>query len=156
MRIRNAAALAWFAVAFSFAGAAQAQQWSKEQQEVWAFEQKQWAMGAAKDLSWIDSMVHDNLSYWSDDRHAPQDKASLARWAKYDSQNATVIEQELYPHAIAITGNVAVVQYSYAVASEATSDKKRKMTQGRYTDVLVKEDGKWRFLAWAGGDYPEK
>ena len=155
MRIRNAAALASFVVAFSFAGAAQAQQWSKEQQEVWAVEQQQWAMGAAKDLTWVDRMAHDNLSFWSDDRHAPQDKASLARWAKYDSQNATVLEQEIQPHAITITGNVAVVQYSYAVASEGT-DKKRKMTQGRYTDVLVKEGGDWRFLAWSGGDYPEK
>lgn len=155
MRIRNATALASFVVACSLAGVVQAQQWSKEQQEVWAVEQKQWAMGASKDLSWVDAMTHDNLSYWSDDRHAPQDKASLSRWAKYDSQNATVLEQEIQPHAITITGNVAVVQYSYAVASEDV-DKKRKMTQGRYTDVLVKEGGNWRFLAWSGGDYPAK
>jgi hypothetical protein len=27
---------------------------------------------------------------------------------------------------------------------------------GRYTDVLVKENGRWLFIAWAGGDDPEK
>jgi ketosteroid isomerase-like protein len=152
--IRNASALA-FVVASGFAGAAHAQQWNAEQQEIWAFEQKQWAMGAAKDLGWIDSMTHDNLSYWSAERRAPQDKASLSRWQKYDNAQSTTLEQELYPHTIAITGDVAVVQYSYTVARE-DAEKKRKTTQGRYTDVLIKEGGKWKFIAWAGGDYPEK
>jgi len=27
---------------------------------------------------------------------------------------------------------------------------------GQYTDVLVKENGRWLFLAWAGGDNPKK
>jgi len=155
MRIRNVGAVASFVVASFAGGAAQAQDWSKEQQEVWAFEQKQWSMGAAKDLGWIDAMAHENLSFWSADRHAPQGKGSLARWAKYDNQNSTVLEQELHPLAITITGDVAVVHYTYVVASE-NAEKKRKLAQGRYTDVLVKDDGRWKFLTWTGGDYPEK
>jgi hypothetical protein len=27
---------------------------------------------------------------------------------------------------------------------------------GRYMDVLVKEGGRWLFLAWTGGDDPKK
>ena len=27
---------------------------------------------------------------------------------------------------------------------------------GHYTDVLVKGNGRWLFLAWEGGDDPEK
>jgi hypothetical protein len=26
------------------------------------------------------------------------------------------------------------------------------MTNGRYTDVLVRDDGVWRFISWHGGD----
>ena len=34
--------------------------------------------------------------------------------------------------------------------------KEREAVTGRYTDVLLKEGGSWRFLAWAGGDDPKK
>lgn len=137
-----------------FASAASAQTWSPEQQEIWRFEEQQWNMGKEKDLSWVDTMVHPNLSYWSTDQPGPQNKASLARWARYGSTSTTVLEQELFPISITITGNIAVVHYNYTVASE-NSKQERESVSGRYTDILVKEDGRWLFLSWAGGDYPQ-
>jgi ketosteroid isomerase-like protein len=53
------------------------------------------------------------------------------------------------------TGDVAIVQYHYMVASE-NQKKERKRATGRYTDVLIKENGRWMFVAWAGGDDPEE
>jgi hypothetical protein len=138
-----------------FAGAAAAQTWSPDQQEIWRFEEQQWKMAKEKDLTWIDKMVHPNLSYWDVDRPAPQNKASLLRWNRYSNTNATVLEQELSPISLTITGNIAVVQYSYSIARE-NYKKERETATGRYTDVLVKEGGRWLFLAWAGGDDPKK
>lgn len=137
------------------AGAASAQTWTPEQQELWKFEELQWQMAKDKDLSWIDKMVHPNLSYWDSDQQSPQNKASLARWNRYNSANATVLEQELFPISATITGNVAVLQYRYMVARE-NAKKERETASGRYTDVLVKEGGRWLFVAWAGGDDPKK
>jgi hypothetical protein len=137
------------------AGAASAQTWSPEQQEIWRFEEQQWKMSAAKDLTWIDKMVHANVSYWDRDQPAPRNKASLSRWSRYSSTNLTVLEQELFPISVTITGNIAVAQYSYEVARE-NYKKERETVTGRYTDVLVKEGGRWLFLAWAGGDDPKK
>jgi Domain of unknown function (DUF4440) len=139
----------------AFAGAAAAQTWSPDQQEIWRFEEQQWKMAKEKDLTWIDKMVHSNLSYWDVDRPAPQNKASLLRWNRYSNTNATVLEQELFPISVTITGNIAVVQYSYSIARE-NYKKDRETVTGRYTDVLVKEGGRWLFLAWAGGDDPKK
>jgi hypothetical protein len=136
-------------------GTAAAQTWSAAQQEVWRVEEQQWKMAAAKDDSWIEKLVHPNLSYWDNDRPTPQDKASLARWNKYSSATGAVLEQELYPIAITITGNVAVVQYRYTMARE-NYKKDRETVHGHYTDVLVKEGGRWMFLAWGGGDDPKK
>jgi len=136
-------------------GGASAQTWSAEQQEIWKFEEQQWQMAKDKDLTWIDKMVHPNLSYWDVDQPSPQNKASLTRWNRYNSGNATVLEQELHPISITITGNIAVVQYRYSIARENLK-KERETFSGRYTDVLVKEGGKWLFLAWAGGDDPKK
>lgn len=138
-----------------FTSAASAQTWSPDQQEVWRFEEQQWKMSAEKDLSWIEKMVHPNISYWDVGRPAPQNKASLAKWNRYTSASSTILEQEIYPVSITITGNVAVVQYTYAMARE-NYKKEREAITGRYTDVLVKEGGRWLFLAWAGGDDPKK
>jgi hypothetical protein len=138
-----------------FATAAVAETWNAEQQEVWKLEQQQWKMAAAKDLSWIDSMVHPNLSYWETGQPMPQNIESLARWNRYQTTTGTALEQELLPISIVITGNVAVVTYYYSVAREDYK-KEREMVTGRYMDVLIKDKGSWKFIAWAGGDDPKK
>jgi hypothetical protein len=134
----------------AISAAAFAAEWTPEQQDVWKFEQQQWAMSKAKDLSWIDTMVHQNMRYWETGSPMPRDKASLKHWSKFDAENGSTLEQELFPIAATITGNVAVVQYNYMVATE-NYKKERKTVTGHYTDVLIKENGRWMFIAWAGG-----
>ncbi len=92
----------------AFAGGASAQTWSAEQQEIWQFEQLQWKMAAAKDLSWIDTMVHPNMRYWDTGNPMPRDTKSLKLWSRYESESSTVLQQELFPIAATITGNVAI------------------------------------------------
>jgi ketosteroid isomerase-like protein len=139
----------------AYTGVAAAQTWSPEQQEIWRLEEQQWRMAAAKDLSWIETMVHPNLNFWASDQPMPRGRASLARWARYDSTNSTVREQELFPISVTITGNVAVAQYRYQVASE-NYKKERETVTGRYTDVFIREGNRWLFITWAGGDDPKK
>ena len=43
----------------------------------------------------------------------------------------------------------------YSIARE-NYKKERETVTGNYTDVLVKEGGRWLFIAWAGGDDPKK
>jgi hypothetical protein len=139
----------------AFTGAASAQALSQEQQEVWKVEQQQWKMYAAKDTSWIETLVHPNMKFWEMGAPMPRDKASLKQWSRYDSQAETVLEHELFPISATITGNVAVVQYHYMVARE-NYKKERETVTGHYTDVLIKEGGRWLFIAWEGGDDPKK
>jgi hypothetical protein len=149
---KRALSVAVVSLAFlGFAGTAAAQNWNTEQQELWQLEQQQWKMSAAKDLSWIDTMVHPNLRYWGIDSPMPRDKASLKHWSRFDSDSSTVLQHELFPISATITGNVAVVQYHYMMATE-NYKKERETVTGYYTDVLIKENGRWMFIAWAGGD----
>jgi hypothetical protein len=67
---------------------------------------------------------------------------------------------QLYPsrsgHLLASAeGSVAVVSYHYQIARESYK-KERETVHGRYTDVFVKDGGRWLFLAWTGGDDPKK
>jgi hypothetical protein len=137
------------------AGTASAMEWNAEQQEVWKVEQQQWKMSAAEDMSWIDTLLHPDMTFWEAGTPMPRDKASLKHWSRFDAENGSTLEQELFPISLTITGNIAVVQYHYMVARE-NYKKERERVTGHYTDVLVKEGGRWLFLTWAGGDDPKK
>jgi len=139
----------------TLAGGARADTASTDQQDIWKIEQLQWKLAAAKDDSWIDTLVHPNLRYWETGAPMPRDRASLKHWARYNNESGSVLEQELFPISTTITGNVAVVQYTYLMARENLK-KEREVVSGHYTDVLMKDGGKWLFIAWAGGDDPKK
>jgi len=136
-----------------FSGSAVAQTWNPEQQEIWKVEEQQWKLEAAKDASWMDTMVHPNLRYWSADYPMPRGKESLKKWSRIGYEDDTTREYEIFPISATITGNVAVVQYRYAIAIE-NYKKERNNVTGHYTDVLIKENGRWLFLAWDGAEDP--
>ncbi|MGH9933435.1 MAG: nuclear transport factor 2 family protein [Pyrinomonadaceae bacterium] len=138
-----------------FPSVALSQTWTPEQKEIWRLEEQQWKMSAAKDASWIETMVHPNISFWQTDQPMPRNKESLARWTRYSDAIATVLEQEIFPISVTVTNNVAVAHYRYQIASE-NYKKDREMVTGRYTDVFVKEGNRWLFITWAGGDDPKK
>ena len=152
-RIFSTGLLALFLIAVT--GAAMAQSWTPEQQEIWKFEELQWKMNMDKDITWIDKMCHPNISVWENDRPSPQNRASITRWNRYSNSSSTVLEQEIFPISLAITGNVAVAQYTYVQVRE-NYKKERDYVTGRWTDVLIKEGGRWMFIGWAGGDDPRK
>jgi len=56
----------------------------------------------------------------------------------------------LSPVGIVVEGSTAVAHYYF---SQVTENKKgeRKTIHGRYTDILILEDGKWLYIAWNGG-----
>ena len=138
----------------AYAPAASAQTWSPEQQEIWRLEDQQWRMAAAKDYTWIETMVHPNLSFWTTGEPMPRNKASLSRWSRSDSASTTT-QWEVFPISVTITGNVAVAQYRYQVAS-VNYKKEPETVTGRYTDVFIKDGTRWLFIAWAGGEDPKK
>ena len=143
------------AIALLLPTVAGAQTWTVEQQELWRLEEQQWKMAAAKDLTWIETMVHPSAVVWGNEFPAPQNRTSLSRWGRYSVQNTTTLEQELFPIAIQITGSVAVVHYRYRVAQE-NAKKEREIVTGRYTDVFIRDGNRWLFITWAGGDDPKQ
>lgn len=151
--MRRAAILALL-IALGLPATAIAQDWSPEQTEVWNTIVAQWDASKAKDHTWPDTFLHPSFLGWSDEFPMPRNKAGTKEWEKYSSQNSQVEVQELSPVGIVVVGSTAVAHYYYSTATE-DREGKRETTHGRYTDVLVKEDGKWLFIAWRGGDDPQ-
>jgi ketosteroid isomerase-like protein len=141
-------------LALLFSTPGTAQQWDAEQLEVWGVIQAQWTATMEKDASWPDTFLADDFLGWGNEQPAPRDGASQRMWARYDMQNSTTLVQDLYPLGIVVHGDVAVAHYFYSTAAE-TPQGERETTHGRYTDVLVRDGGTWRFVAWHGGDEPD-
>ena len=127
------------------------QEWSEEQKEVLSIVEAQWKAQMEKDTTWPDKFLHENFLGWSNNSPMPRDKSSIQEWDRYNSENSTTLLFELYPLGIAIQGNTAVVHYFYSRATESKKDG-RKTVDGKFTDILVNENGTWRFLAWQGGE----
>lgn len=130
---------------------ADTQTWSQEQLEVWKVIQDQWEAAKAKDVSWPDRFLHSSFLGWSDENPTPRDKSSTKRWEAYNSANSKTIEQELNQAGIVVVGSTAVVHYYFSTATE-NSKGERETNHGRYTDILVKVDDGWQFIAWRGGE----
>ncbi len=154
MRYRIAINL--FAVAgllASLSTAAVAQTWSAEQLGVWGVIDAQWQASMAKDETWPNRFLHDQFRGWANENPAPRDKSSTERWTRYGDENSTTLMQELFPLNIIVHGNTAVAHYLYSTATENRKGE-RRTTHGRYTDILVRDGDRWRFVAWHGGDDP--
>jgi hypothetical protein len=138
-----------FAIVMPAAG----QTWSEDQLEVWNVIEAQWKASMEKEANWTEKYLHDKFLGWNIKNPTPRNKTSVQRWNRYEDKNSTTLMQELSPIGIVVEGNTAVAHYFYSQATENIKGE-RKTTYGKYTDILVKENDTWRFLAWHGGDNP--
>lgn len=132
-------------------GSAQAQADTNDQADVWAVVEEQWNLDEKGDKKWIDRMLSDDFSGWGKESPAPRSKASTKMWDRFNDSQGRTIAHELYPLAIIVHDDVAVAHYLYTSAFE-DKDGEVEVSNGRYSDVLVRTDDGWKFLAWHGGE----
>ena len=132
-------------------GVAHAQDDSDDQVDVWAVIEKQWDADEQGDKKWAKRMLTDDFAGWGKNSPAPRNKESTIMWDRFNESQGRSVAHELYPLAIIVHGDVAVAHYLYTTAFE-DKDGKVELSNGRYSDVLVRTDDGWRFLAWHGGD----
>ncbi len=128
-----------------------AQQWSAEQQDVWAGVQKYWDVSAKGDVQGFLSYFDDSYMGWSNQSRIPQSKTNTSKWIENDMNNNSTVVSTITPLTIWVKGDFAYVHYTYA---EITQDKKtgeKKTSSGTWTDILMKKNGKWVMIGDHGG-----
>ena len=132
------------------AGAAIAQEPVDDQADVWSVVENQWNAQEKGDRKWVDELLMDDFTGWGKESPAPRGKASTKMWNRFAAQISEMVAHELYPLSISVNGDVAIAHYLY---TSATKDKDGDIEtdNGRYTDVLVRTDDGWKFIAWHGG-----
>ena len=118
--------------------------------DVWAVVERQWEASEKGDSDWMEDLLAENFSGWTNGSPAPRSKDSVKMWQKFESKMWDGEQHELHPLSIVVHGDTAIAHYLYVNAGENSKGETEVVT-GRYTDVLVKIDGQWKFLAWHGG-----
>lgn len=123
---------------------------ANDQADVWAIVEAQWSAEANEQNRWHEKYLTEDFSGWGKNSPAPRSRTSTMMWDRYTDKQGSLEEYELYPLAIVVHDDVAVAHYLYSSAYE-DKDGESEITNGRYTDVLVRTDDGWKFLAWHGG-----
>jgi len=139
------------AVVFLLPLSARGQEWDPEQQEVWSFIVESWEADTAEDIGWIDQMVHPNFRGWDTSYPMPRDRDTARKWSRYGDESSNTLLYSVFPVSIVVQGNTAVVLYYGSIVTEDLKGD-RETAQFREVDVLVREGGEWKFLAWMGAD----
>jgi len=139
------------AISLMLAGAASAQDDRNDEADVWATIEDQWEAEESGDDDWMDRLLVDEFSGWAKNSPAPRSKSSTKMWDRFNDEQGETIEHELYPYRIVVHEDVAVAHYFYTSAFEDKDDEV-EVSNGRYTDVLIRTEDGWKFLAWHGGD----
>ena len=148
MTVRMFKTLTMLAVSTGFASAAvaQAPTWSADQTAAWGVVSQSWADEVAQNGKWPGAYAHENMVSWGEDFPIPRSKDSVTKWTRFEDTQGKVINYEISPVAIAVSGNTAVVNY-YAVAMRQRGNDKPEREVTGLVETLVKDGNGWKFLA---------
>ena len=127
-----------------------AQQWSPEQLEVWKAVQTYTDLANKGNVEGFLSYFDNSFLGWPYGSDAVHNKDERAAWIKYYLPLSTNLVSTITPEAIWVKDNFAFVHYYYSDVSK-NSEGKVSAESGRWTDILMKKDGKWIMIGDHGG-----
>ncbi len=130
---------------FALPALAHAQEWTPEQNEVWATVEGLWKAMAAEDMDEWYAYIDEDYRGW-DGASLLLTKADTRKWNEHIASTSSVVLYTVKPAAIDIHGDVAIAFYNYQLLS-ADNDGKETLEIGRWADVYKKKDGRWLLIA---------
>ena len=126
------------------------QNWSKAQMEIWKTVEAYWKPST---IEGVMPYFHAEFMGWDTGDPMPHDRAVVRLQLGDFLNNNTQELITITPAGVKIHGNVAIVNYCYNTITRDT-DGKQQVEKGRYTDILMKEKGKWLMIGDHGGPDP--
>jgi ketosteroid isomerase-like protein len=133
----------------------QAQEWSPAQKEVWKNVNDYWTLMAKGDVKGFMEYFHPDYIGWDYDSPNPMTKTETSKWLEFFTQGQKFPFWDIKPLAIKVYGDVAFVHYYYSRVAEST-DGKKSTENGRWTDILLKQNGRWVLIGDHGGNEKSK
>ena len=126
-----------------------AEDWTAKQKEVLAFEE---ACVTTKDADEFAGCFHDDFVGWGQGYPIPTSKADRSKFNADGFESFDSDTLLFNPISVIVKGNMAVVSYlqTSKITNKATEEVEYS-TQA-WTDVCLKESGKWTWIAHHGTD----
>ena len=123
---------------------------NEAQQSVWEVVEQSWVDDVAKNGKWPANYVHDEVVNWSDSWPSPRRKASVMKWNRfYNESDERTLIYELFPLAIVVVGDTAVVTYNIVTIEEDAKKERTRESRG-LVETLVRDGKTWKFLGLTG------
>ena len=128
---------------------ASADNWSKEQMEVLKFEE---ACVSAKSADQLMDCFHKDFVGWGQGSTVPTTKADRKKGIVESFANSESETMLFKPLSVIVKGNMAVI--SYIDSSKSTNKTTKEITYStqRWTDVCLKDGGRWYWISDHGLD----
>ena len=125
-----------------------AQDWTKEQTELWKVVEDTWMKWKTGDIDGMATFIHERYQGWSSDAPLPVSKSKMMEWYKSMKDVLKVSFVEVEPARITITKEAAVVDYYFSAKMTYTmgEEKKSEEISGKNVEFYVKDGGKWLLL----------
>jgi hypothetical protein len=129
-------------------GMASAQEWTKEQTEVWKVVQDSWKGWKAGDVTAVAATLHEKYQGWSDNDPLPLGKQSVIDWFNSMKGSMSFNYYSVEPARILVLNSSAVVDYYYNfnVTWKMGDKVESKDVKGKIAEFYVKDGGKWLLL----------
>jgi hypothetical protein len=126
----------------------QAQDWSKDQTEVWKVVQDSWKGWKTGNIDAIAASVHEKYQGWSDDSPLPIGKQSMIEFFNSMKSSMTINYYNIEPARILVLKSSAVVDYYYDfnITWKMGDEVESKTIKGKIVEFYVNEGGKWLLL----------
>ncbi len=135
-------------VIVAFSSSIYAQEWTKEQNEVWQVVEDGWALWSKGDMEGSMALFHDKYQGWNQEEPLPMNKKKLEKWYTSMKDMMKVQYYDIQPARITVTENVAVVNYYFSAYMVFTwgETKTEEEVKGKNVEFYIKEKGKWLLL----------
>ena len=131
----------------------QAQTWSAAEKEVVQAIDDCITAYKEENLEAYMTCLHDDYVGFIYGRPATTNKADARKGFPLTWANEDLVEWWTKPLAIRIVGDVAIIHY-YSYDVYLDKDGEEVQSRSRWTDIMVKQDGKWVWIADHGGPDP--
>lgn len=123
---------------------AQGQEWTAEQEALWAWEVACWE---TKDIESNMACFHEDFVGWGADSSVPTNKEDRRVTHARGFETSDQIYLFIKPLAIKIHGNTAVLEYLVTYTSRDKRTGSETTYTEQWTDVALRENGQWAWIA---------
>ena len=126
-----------------------AQDLSEAQKGVWSTVEGLWSAWQKQDVGAVMAYIHPDYSSWSYGEAAPSGFSRADAEAAFKARS--VVTYNLTPLTIKVYGDFAFVHYLYSAVNRTKNDGHETKVDGRFTDIFIRQNGRWLFVGDHGG-----